>query len=63
LSTKDEGVTVTDILHIAAVAEAQGLSLSAAKDVVEKEEEKEPKGCWNCLDPVGIRCCEFGRDV
>jgi hypothetical protein len=20
------------------------------------------KQCWNCLSPVNVRCCEFGRD-
>lgn len=56
-----------DILRIAAVADAQGLSLSAAKDVVERQEKAESqnarRACWNCDDPTGIRCCEYGRDV
>ena len=22
----------------------------------------EQRRCWNCGDPTGVRCCEYGRD-
>lgn len=56
-----------DILRIAAVADAQGLSLSAARDVLQRQETADAindrRACWNCGDPQGVKCCEYGRDA
>lgn len=55
-----------DILKIARVADEQNLSLTAARDVVDRQERADTqnsrRACWNCGDPTGFRCCEFGRD-
>jgi len=55
-----------DLQLIMQVAVAQGTSLIEAKHQVEAAQQAAQvnarRSCWNCGDPQGIRCCEFGSD-